>query len=522
MGQGLSQLGRQLAAIWKQLGANQRVSVVLAALVVIGGLIGLSVWSSRADFSLLYGKLDDGEAAKVIAALDDAKVPHRVGAGGSIYVPSDKVHLMRMQLAGKGIPKGDGVGFEIFDKPNFGISDFVQRANYVRAVQGELARTIAQLDEVEAARVMIVLPENRLLADSQKRTTASVFVRLRGNAELSASAVNSIRFLVANSVEGLQPNSVTVVDNRGSVLSGNEDEDSVAGLTAGQLGGQRAVEQYLSQKAQGMLEKVLGPGQAVVRVAVEINTETINRTEEKFDPDGQVARTTTSTEENNNATTSNSGGAVGVAANATTQSNTTAAAATATTTNTKRKTVNNQYEINKSVSNILQSPGGLKRVTAAVLVASRYEGIGADRKVVPRTAEELEKLRKVVQSALGLQPNEATRKDEITLEETPFADAFPTDVAQQIQKQQTTTLWIDIAKNAGYVLLALGIVFIFLRMMKKASAETAALAPAETSSNGRGDEGIVTVEVLNRLIRENPTNMNQAVRGWLQRSGAQN
>ena len=127
-----------------------------------------------------------------------------------------------------------------------------------------------------------------------------------------------------------------------------------------------------------------------------------------------------------------------------------------------------------------------------------------------------------MQSALGLQPNDATRKDEITLEETPFADAFPTDVAQQIQKQQTTTLWIDIAKNAGYVLLALGIVFVFLRMMKKASAETAALAPAETSSNGRGDEGIVTVEVLNRLIRENPTNMNQAVRGWLQRSGAQN
>ena len=181
---------------------------------------------------------------------------------------------MRMQLAAKGIPKGDGVGFEIFDKPNFGISDFVQRANYLRAVQGELARTISQLDEVEAARVMIVMPENRLLLDNQKKPTASVFVRVRGNTQLPPSAVNSIRFLVANSVEGLQANRRTVVDNRGNVLSENTENDSVAGLTTGQLGVRRSLEQYLAKKAETMLEKVLGPGQAVVRVSAEINFDT--------------------------------------------------------------------------------------------------------------------------------------------------------------------------------------------------------------------------------------------------------
>ena len=146
--------------IWMQLGAAQRFSVGAATFVLFAGLGTLAFWSSRADYSLLYGRLSDSEAAKVIAALDDAKVPYKVGAGGStILVPAEKVHLMRMQLAGRGIPRGDGVGFEIFDKPNFGISDFVQRANYVRAVQGELARTISQLDEIESARVMIVLPE---------------------------------------------------------------------------------------------------------------------------------------------------------------------------------------------------------------------------------------------------------------------------------------------------------------------------------------------------------------------------
>ena len=148
--------------------------------MLTAGLVAAAIWSSHADYGLLYGGLSDTEAAKVVAALDEAKVAYKAGSGGAIMVPTDKVYAMRMQLASKGIPQGDGVGFEIFDKPNFGISDFVQRANYLRAVQGELSRTISQLDEVKAARVMIVLPENRLLLDKDKFPTASVFVRVRG------------------------------------------------------------------------------------------------------------------------------------------------------------------------------------------------------------------------------------------------------------------------------------------------------------------------------------------------------
>src|SRR6185436_19177813 len=287
----LAQLGSQLSGIWKQLGLNQRISIVLAGGVVVAALLGLASWSSKADYGLLYGKLDDAEAAKVVSVLDEMKVPHKVGQGGSaIYVPEDKVHLMRMQLASRGIPRGDGVGFEIFDKPNFGISDFVQRANYLRAIQGELARTISQLDEIEAARVMIVLPENRLLVDNHKRATASVFVKVKGNGQLGPGAVNSIRFLVANSVEGLQAGQVIIVDNRGNSLSENADSDSLAGLSSGQLAARRSLEQYLARKAEGMLETVLGPGQAVVRVSAEINLDSITRIEEKFDPDGQVLR----------------------------------------------------------------------------------------------------------------------------------------------------------------------------------------------------------------------------------------
>src|SRR5580658_5203578 len=228
MNKNLNQLGQQLLGIWKQLGLNQRISIVMATGVVVLGLGTMAFWSSRPDFALLYGKLDDGESSKIIASLDESKVPYQVRAG-AIYVPSDKVYAVRMQMAGKGIPRGEGVGFEIFDKANFGISDFVQRANYIRAIQGELSRTIGQLDQVESARVMIVMPENRLVADASRKATASVFVKVRNSATLPSASVNSIRFLVANSVEGLQVNNVSVVDNAGNVLSADEDNDTIAG-----------------------------------------------------------------------------------------------------------------------------------------------------------------------------------------------------------------------------------------------------------------------------------------------------
>jgi flagellar M-ring protein FliF len=532
----LSQLGRQLLGIWKQLGLNQRISVVLAAVVALAALFSLVFWSSRVDYALLYGKVDDSEAAKVLAYLDESKIPHKLGqSGGAIYVARDKVHYARMQLASRGIPRGDGVGFEIFDKPNFGISDFVQRANYLRAIQGELSRTISQLDEVEAARVMIVMPENRLLVDSAKKPTASVFIRTKGHTVLAPSGVNSIRFLVANAVEGLQANQVTVVDNRGNVLSENGENDSLVGLTATQLAARRNTEQYLSKKAEGMLEAVLGPGQAVVRVSAEINLDSLSRTEEKFDPDGQVARSTTLNDEQTDTTSSGPGGSPGITSNLGFDTNTTASV---NNTKTKKKVTNNQYEINKTVSTMNQVPGGVKRLAAAVFVASRFEGTGTSRKTLPRTPEELEKLRHIVQSALGIQVSGESRKDEITLEEMPFTDQFA-DVAQDLSKTEKKQFWWAQAQNVAYIGLALGVLFIFWRMLKKTSSEqmpasagsddfmissaSQAYGNAPSRHGGRqpmNNPGVITVETLNQLVRDNPANVTQAIQTWLGRNSA--
>jgi flagellar M-ring protein FliF len=539
MNQNLRQLAQQLLATWKQLGLNQRVSLILAGGVVMAGLIGLSVWSGRPDFVLLYGKLDDAESSRVIAALDEAKIPYQTGrSGSSILVPSDKVYQTRAQLASKGIPRGEGVGFEIFDKPNFGISDFVQRANYLRAVQGELARTISQIDLVDSARVMIVMPENRLLIDNQKKPTASVFVRVKGNGQLAVSAVNSIRFLVANAVEGLQANSVSVVDNLGNVLSENQDRDSTAGLSNTQLDARRNLEQYLARKAEGMLEKALGPGQAIVRVSADINWDTISRTEEKYDPDGQVARSTTLNDETTTATTADAnGGAAGVASNSISDTNS-ASSNPLSNTQTKKKVTQSQYEINRTTSNTLLAAGGTKRLSAAVFVAQKMEGAGKDRKAVLYTEEEIQKLKRIVQSALGLQENDPSRKDEITLEQMPFNDQVATALSQRLETDSQREFYWEIGKNVLYAVVALIILMVFLKLLKKTTAPEIPIGMA-VGPEGRGGEGemamdelgqwrkeakpgVVTVEVLNALIKENPANMSQAVRSWLTTNSSSN
>ncbi len=545
MNASLTRLASQLADIWKQLGPAQRLTLMAAGLIVLGGLGAVAVWSARTPYALLYGRLSEAEAARVIAALDDAKVPYKIGAGGgSIYVPADKVHVMRMQLAGRGIPRGDGVGFEIFDKPNFGISDFVQRANYLRALQGELARTISQLDEVESARVMVVLPENRLLLDRDKQPTASVFVRLRGNGPLPTQAVNSIRFLVANAVEGLKPNRVTVVDNFGNVLSENTEDNSLPGLTAAQLAARRELEQYLAKKAQDMLEKILGPGQAIVRVSAEINFDTLSRTEERYDPETQVIRTQTKNDENTDTVTSSPVMPVGITANTATETNTAAAATPVTNTRNRKTTSTVEYEFGKTISSLTQVAGGIKRLSAAVTLAARVEGTGTERKVVPRSPEELEKIRRMVADALGIITSpDNPRGDSLTVEELPFEDQFSRELVREFERQQRWEFWTSLARQLGYPLLAVAAVVVLWRLLHRTSAPDIPLGVpvgellAHGNGNGHGrsrrSHGLpgpgaaeeeepeqVALEALHRLVKENPVNLSQALREWMHKGRA--
>ncbi len=537
----LQQLGRQLLGAWNQIGLNQRISIGLATGALTAGLLAIGFWSQRADYSVLYSRLDDAEAGKVISALEVEKIPYRTSQGGGVIsVPADKVYKVRMQMAGKGIGKGDIVGFEIFDKPNFGISDFMQRANYLRAVQGELCRTINQLDEIESSRVMVVMPENRLLADATRKPTASVFVKLRRPGPLNSSAVNSIRFLVANAVEGLQVSNVSVVDNRGNTLSGNDEPDSMAGLSASQLEVRRQTELYLSKKAESMLEAVLGPGRALVRVSADLSFETLTKVQEVFEPDGTLRENTTK-EEKTDTSSANAGIAAGATTNTGSSTNTATAATPVSTSKNSNVTKTTKYEVGKTTSNLTQQPGGVRRISAAVFVAKRFEGAGKDRKEVPLTQKEKESLTKLVKSALGIQENtEGVRQDEITLEEWSFNEQPTIEINQQIEKQERTQFWYEVVKNLGYPSLAMAVLFAFYRGVKKTPIDSIPIGIPLGHANGNGHSringngngnhgnniedppGVITVEVLNQLIKENPVNMTQAVRSWLTRGPSNN
>lgn len=547
MNQSFSALLQQLKAIWKELGLNQRVSIVVAGAAVVAGLGGIAVWSGRTEYVPLYSKLDESEASKVVAVLDDSKIPYKVNkSSGTILVPADKKPLMLIQLAGKGLPKGGEIGWEIFDKPNFGLSDFIQRANYIRALQGELARTISQVDGVESARVMVTMPQNRLLVDYQNKPSASVFVRVRGNFTLGQSTVNAVRYLVANSVEGLTPANVTIMDNLGNTLSEHNDGDSVGGLTATQLAARKNYEQYLTRKAQEMLEPVIGPGQAIVRVAVDVDQTSLKKEEKKFDPDGQVLRTGTITDENTDSLTSGPivGGTPGVPTNASTETNSAAGNGTTTKSTTKKKESRQQYEINEVTSTLTQVAGGIRRISAAVFVAARFTGSGTNRVTQPRSAEELLKIKRAVQSALGIQENgEAGRKDELTVEEMAFNDEPAQQMAQQMDQVERRRMWVDLGKNALFPALGLAVLVAFWRVFQKTPMEEIPIGVplGEAALNGNGprngngvlpyknggghstpgekdpDQYIMTVEVMNQLVKENPHNVTQALRNWMVR-----
>jgi len=516
---------QSLGSLWKELGLNQRVSLVMAALTVVACLTALTIWSRRPDMQLLYGRLSEKDAAAIVSQLQAQGIQHKVSAGGgTVYVPADQVYRLRMELASKGIPSGDGVGFEIFDKGQFGLSDFVQRTNYIRALQGELARTISQLDGVRSARVMIVQPENRLLLTDQNiKPTASVFIEL-ASSRLEADGVNSIRHLVANAVQGLQPDQVAVVDQRGHVLSEELRQDPTLGTASSQMRYRQQVEDYFAKKIETMLVPVVGNNNAIVRVSAEIETEATTLMQEKYDPEGQVVRSQTVTEDISNSTEGRAGGAVGVSANTPVAPGDKAATAPgveqrpSTVTDSNRKNRTTSYEIGRVVTNVIRQPGTVKNLTASVFIAER--GVGADGKPLKRTAEEMQALRQIVINALGLHATAGQSVDSlVSLQETAFQTEPINVQIQKIQSETRVQGWIETASRYIAIGVASLVLLVFWRMLKKQKIETVPMEllaePPDATKRALQTNGMLSPELLNELIRQKPANIGTALRDWV-------
>lgn len=392
-------LWQQLRSFWQRLSRGQRLGLLLG----IGAVLAIGIWllsmAFRPDMGVLFSGLEPSDAAAIVEKLKERGIPYELAdQGRTLKVPQAQLHELRLQLAAQGLPQKSTVGYELFDKATFGMSDFVQKLNYRRALEGELARTISTLEEVEHARVHIVLPERTLFQEQQAKPTASVILRLKDGRSLSRLNIEGIQHLVASSVEGLEPSAVTIVDQRGRLLSElTPAPGSPAGLTQAQYELQQRVDQYLTAKVQSLLDGVLGVGNSVVRVTAELDFTQLERTREDYDPERQATRSEQSITEQS-------------------RSGDTTAAATTQRTNT---IVN--YEIPRTIERVTTAPGVIKRLTVAALINGTTRLVQENgqwkRLYAPRTQEEMEKLTDIIKNAVGYNP---ARNDQVSVVNVQF------------------------------------------------------------------------------------------------------
>jgi flagellar M-ring protein FliF len=427
---------------WNQQSGTNRIVYTAIAVVLALALVFFAMFRLRGPaYGVLFSNLQPDEMTAVVQKLEGSKIPHRLADGGStVLVPQENVYEERVALAGQGVVKGGGTGFELFDKTNLGMTDFQEKIAKTRATEGELQRTISALTPVQSARVHIATPEASLYSTTQQPTTASIAIQTKAGMQLGAQEVRGITQLVAGAVEGLKPENVTIVDQNGTVLrpaaladASGTDTATALQLTQAQLVAKEKFESNLQQSLQGLLDVTIGAKRSAVRVASQMGFDA-NQTETKsYTPQGTVLSEKTKRE----SYTGNGNGrnpATGVPGTTTNvvptyqgqqnqQGNNRYTSAEAT----------RNYQVGEQTTKHVDAPGKVQRLSVAVLVnapaasltaaASANAGAQAQYAV---SAADVQKIRNVVAAAAGIDP---ARGDQISVEAIPFAPAAPTTVA---------------------------------------------------------------------------------------------
>jgi flagellar M-ring protein FliF len=482
----------KLKQLWGGLSSSSKVGLVGAVLGIIVLSVGILSWSGGSgDMRVLVSGAEAKDLSEVVEVLNAKQIEFEYSeAGDAILVPEESLAVMRMELAMKGLPRSGDVGFEIFDEGNFGISDFVQRTNHTRAIQGELARTISMMDSVRSAKVFVVKPENNLLLseDPNDRPSASVYVDTGGNT-LDKTNVNAIQFLVSRAVKGVNKTNVSVLDNQGNVLSEEGDAGGSAGIAGQMMKAYQAQEKRLEEKIVTMLGPIVGGKDKVVaRVSVDLDTKLSTMLDETFDPKekGGVPRTqTTDKDDAKTVETQKGNNAVGMGANVP----------------------------NVSQDATMQDPIMAESEEKRVLIAKGE---------TPKTAAEIEVIKESVVNAIGARFDGLDLTTHVTVHEVEFLESSAFAVGDTLsQWQNLIDTWVPMLKSFLGPLLAIVMFFVFLRMFKKfrpSEAEVQVLDEddqqllAGTRSLGSG----LTPELLNDLIQEKPDNVGTALRRYLE------
>ncbi|MEE9441146.1 MAG: flagellar basal-body MS-ring/collar protein FliF [candidate division Zixibacteria bacterium] len=472
----LKQVIGHLADIVKQMTLGQVVMLVAVVVGFIFGIVTVAGWVGSVTYQPLYTNLEAAEAAEITRYLADNGVSYKITAGGTaIEVPETDLHEARLSLASQGLPNSGNVGYSIFDETNLGMTEFLQQLNFRRALEGELAKTISSLREVQTARIHIVIPEEKLFSDQQREATASVVLKLRHSGGLSKKQVNGITHLVAASVEGLKANNITIIDYDGNMISSGSGDNEVAAMTSNQLEMTRSVENDLERKAQTMLDGVLGPGKAIVRITAELNFQQYARTSENYDPNMAAVRSEQKTE--------NTGKATQKAAEDAENSEE----------NNSEVTVTN-YEVSKTIESVSNAVGNISRLSIAVLLDGSYQMIedadGVEELVYePRPQEEIDRLSAIVKNAVGFT---SERNDQIEIVNIAFDKTYMTEQQKSLDEQYTREFYYDIGKKVFIVLAALLALLYLRKKIKKLFESIGKIIPSAPVRFGESKSGVVS------------------------------
>jgi len=415
------------------------IAAVLVGLTV-AGLYLLMTWTGPQSWQTLYSRLDSQDAGQIIEKLKEQKTPYQLADGGTtIRVPGERLYDIRLVLASQGLPRGGGVGFEVFDSTKLGMTEFVQNINYQRALQGELSRTINGFAEVESSRVHIVMPRQSLFINEEDAASASVIINLRPGRTMGKEQVQGIVHLVSSSVPRLRPDKVTVVDNSGHVLSGTQDAGGMEQLNAAQLEFQAKVEKNLESRVRTMLEKVLGQDKAIVRAACLLDFVRQEKTEEKYLADNQVLRSEQSLSEISNAAEKGAAGVPGLASNLTENATGTSPGATGSGKSYQKQDKTANYEIGKVTSHQIVPVGRIMKLSVAVIVDGTYRPKPGNEKekkkkeseeleYLPRSDQEMKRIESIVKGAINFDDQ---RGDRVEVANIPFV-LSKTEIEEQI------------------------------------------------------------------------------------------
>jgi flagellar M-ring protein FliF len=403
----------QIAALFKRLTIAQRVWIATIAIAIGGGVWGLAHWNQERDFKPLFSGMAPEDAAPLLAKLRESAVEYRLTDGGStVLVPSAKVAELRIDMASAGLPKSGRLGFELFDKTNFGASEFSEQVNYHRAIEGELERSIMSIREVETARVHLTLAKDSLYTEQKQPAKASVLVKLRHAAALSPQNVAAICQLTASAVPGLAPEQVSLVDTSGNLLNRPRPSDGADGEGSEvALEYRKSVERDLQNKIAATLEPLLGAEHFRTGVSAEVDFTSGELSEEVFDPTKSVM--TTSQRTDDGPAVQAASGVPGTASNLPRP-----AAKTVTgSSNYQRHTENISYQTSRTVKHTRLPQGAVKRLSVSILVDHALHWDGARRVIEPPSPDKLKVIKDLVSAASGI---DGTRGDQLVVEAFPF------------------------------------------------------------------------------------------------------